>query len=98
VVIPAIVAWDVEDILVIENIMKEQNIDVDVLDFASSLLNDLQFVLIVNGQVVNDIVKNDGHFQWISKKTAALFFNKYMFGLYYLSLLTGVFFCFIVKS
>ncbi|ALC89178.1 hypothetical protein AM500_04770 [Bacillus sp. FJAT-18017] len=77
----------------IEKVMAEKEIDVDVMDFASSLVNDLLFVHMVNGVVVNEVVNDNGHFENISEHTAKRFFNRFAFGAYLLLFIVGVSFC-----
>ena len=77
----------------VEQIMEQNGIDVDVQDFAESLVNDWAFVYKVDGVVVNEIVNDNGHFHWISEKFAAFFFNKFTFTFYIMIFLAGLILC-----
>ncbi|WP_232696473.1 PqqD family protein [Brevibacillus daliensis] len=66
---------------------------VDVLDFAQDLIGSYQFVHMVDGEVVNELVPVVDHLSWIKERTGQFFFNRVTFGFYGLIFLAGLTIC-----
>lgn len=62
---------------------------VDVLDFAKDLVTEYHFVYKVDGTIVNDKVKQRGHFSWISPRLSQLLSNRYTMSVALLLFLLG---------
>ncbi|EIT86179.1 hypothetical protein A374_06256 [Fictibacillus macauensis ZFHKF-1] len=77
----------------ISKIMQERGIEVDVLDFAENLVNDLQFVYKVDGVIINDVVEDKSHFKNLSPTVSRLLFSNFAYFIYILFLLVGMCIC-----
>ncbi|MGE5705063.1 MAG: PqqD family protein [Clostridia bacterium] len=63
---------------------------VDVMSFADDLINEYQFVHLLDNQVVNEKLDSKDHFSWISANTGKLLFNRTAYTVYGLIILSGI--------